>query len=159
MFISFCNFHWVEMFYVGVLIQDIGKTGKNTYFNSGFATQFLLNTKGNVDKASRKFLNLLAVPDTVVSDKDKGLADANIILGASSFGIVCWPATPVDRESRSSQNIMLAFPKPFSLSKMTVSGNAKRFKKSLEAFSTLPFSTIESTAPAALQSICEDKFD
>ena len=88
------------MCYVGVLIQDIGKTGKDAYFNSGFTTQFLLNTNGNVDKASRKFLNLLAVPDTVIFDKVKGLADACIILGASSFGIVCWPVTPVICESQ-----------------------------------------------------------
>ena len=63
--------------------------------------------KGNVEKASRNFLNLLAFPDTVIFDKEKGLGNANIILGASAFGIVCWPATPVVRENQRSFQLLM----------------------------------------------------
>ena len=78
----------------GVLTQDIVQTGKDTYYNSGFATRFLSATQGKREKIDDSVLNLRAIVDTIIFDKDKGLADAHLVLHTAPFGMICWPCRP-----------------------------------------------------------------
>ena len=78
----------------GVLTQDIGQTGKDAYYNSGFATRFLSATQGKREKIDDSVLNLLAIVDTIIFDKDTGLKDAHLVLHTTPFGVICWPCSP-----------------------------------------------------------------
>ena len=72
-------------------IKDVSNMGIASYDLAGMATSLMVACKDKVLDAPNAFLSLLAMPNTIIFDKEIGLSSAKYVLDATEFGVITWP--------------------------------------------------------------------